>query len=1146
LVSQLLSKLKKCKLNQAKAIINNNLSYLSLIKSDFSVISRGIKKNYFNNEVLDYLLSIYLKKHFFMENYTSFLIQLIKDSKYKQFEIFLEHNFSINSTMYFEKDEYNILFYEIHFEPNENVAIKNVKYLLNHGINVNAVLNFDIEYTHFSDLNQESNRIIDSLICTTFINKSEFSFRVLSEIIKFYSNKNKMDDTVLELDNLNQKTFKTLALYDINLKVLKLIIKYYGINNFFESLFYRNLKMASLYTGHHNVLNKIQIEYQHRKIPLITNGSDDNLEQSRNKNDNVLNKLQIEYQPPKISLITTGSDDNHEQSRNKNDNDTNDYNSIKEKLFNEIKNMNFENIWRILDDNPTMINVKNLENKTPLMYVAEYCLNQTDIINLLIHYCPDKNITDKNGATALHIACQFNNLEAVKQLITKENINLLDKDGCTPLMIALKNQNFECAISLLSNKISACNTTVSNKENETPLQYFINNKLDNKPLFKLLISTCNNNENYIYYMLRKNIENEFYFDILIENETTLALNQFKPNKLINNIVSNKSFNRSILKNGFYLLEKNKKIFIQNPLIFSIKNKFIDFTKSLLDNWDDDYRDINELDNQKKSCLHYAIDTEDDEYLQALLEYPSVNIESSHDISEIPLAYAIKLKKCTKVKLLLLKYIEKYEKEDKEKEKFKLLLENNCLNIYEDLLNNNKKNNIDYIIIKKTILQNESTNPLNPLNPLNLDNKNNNEFNPVMNDKDSDKINNIDSSIDLNHSKITNNNDKDINNAINNDKGINNDINNDNNNNKKKKNKKNKNKSKNCNIINNSINTNNNYGNNDNNAKTNGENNYNNNEYSFNNTKNENKRDINNQNSNINCNDNNKNSNDKDNTLMNEKCNIQVEESKNSSETSDLSYEISENSVEMINTEKDSDIKDINEYNEIHYACLNENEEIINILIKDFQYNVNEPCNDGSTPLLLSLKYGKYKSAEILLENNADISIPDKNGETPLSYLIKHPSPQNNEIINLLLSKVTNYQTNNGLDPEAIIKYLIDNNNTESLKAFISKSKKFINNTNNDNDTPLLYAIKRNPNNLELIEILLSNGADVNHANNTNKNPLIYAIEQKNKNLIELLKKYHADINYKLRNGTTPLKISIKMNNTDIFKKLIEKKNKLNI
>ncbi|KAG4088702.1 ankyrin [Neocallimastix lanati (nom. inval.)] len=976
LVSQLLYKLKKCKLNQAKTIIKDNLSYLNLIKSDFSVISRGINKDYFNNEVLDYLLSLYQKTPFFMENYASFLIQLIKDSKYKQFEIFLKHNFSINSTMYFENNEYNILLYEIHFEPDENVAIKNVKYLLNHGINVNATLNYDIEYTHFKDLNQESNRIIDFLIRTFFRNNREFSFRVLSEIINFYSNKNKKDAIVLELDNLNQTTFRTLSLYDINLKVLKLIIKYYGINNFFKSLFYRNLKEASLYTNHHNIIHKIQIEYQ----------------------------------PPKISLTATGSDDSLEQSRNEKDNDIDKYNSIKKKLFNEIKNMHFESIMRILDNNPTMINVKNLENKTPLMYVAEYCLNQTDIINLLIHYCPDKNITDKNGATALHIACQFNNLEAVKQLITKKNINLLDKDSCTPLMIALKNQNFECAISLLSNKISACNTTVSNKENETPLQYFINNKLDNKSLFKLLISTCNNNENYIDYMLRKNIENEFYFDILIENETTLSLKQFKPNQLINNIVSNKSFHRSILKNGFYLLEKNKKIFIQNPLIFSIKNKLIDFTKSLLDNWDDDYRDINELDDQEKSCLHYAIDTEDDEYLQALLEYPSVNIESNHDISEIPLAYAIKLKKCTKVKLLLLKYIEKYEKEDKEKEKFKLLLENNCLNIYEDLLNNNEKNNIDYNLIKKTILQNESTNPLNPLNPLNLDNKNNNEFNPVMNDKDSDKINNID-----------------------------------------------------------------------------------------------------------------------------------MEETKNSSETSDLTYEISENSVEMINTEKESDNKDIDEYNEIHYACLNENEEIINILIKDFQYNVNEPCNDGSTPLLLSLKHGKYKSAEILLENNADISIPDKNGETPLSYLIKHPSPQNNEIINLLLSKVTNYQTNNGLDPEAIIKYLIDNNNTESLKAFISKSKKFINNTNNDNDTPLLYAIKRNPNNLELIEILLSNGADVNHANNTNKNPLIYAIEQTNINLIELLKKYHADINYKLRNGTTPLKLSLSMNNTTIIKKLLEKK-----
>ncbi|KAG4107372.1 ankyrin [Neocallimastix lanati (nom. inval.)] len=165
--------------------------------------------------------------------------------------------------------------------------------------------------------------------------------------------------------------------------------------------------------------------------------------------------------------------------------------------------------------------------------------------------------------------------------------------------------------------------------------------------------------------------------------------------------------------------------------------------------------------------------------------------------------------------------------------------------------------------------------------------------------------------------------------------------------------------------------------------------------------------------------------------------------------------------------------DIIKYPELHYACLKENEGFIKMFI-DFSYDINEQCDDGSTPLLLSIKKEKFKSVEILINNKADVNIPDNEGVTPL-----------------------------------------------------------------------LYAVKNYSENEELIEKLLSNGANPNYPDKTNemKTPLIYATEYGNNNLVRLLIKNKANIEYKTEKGITPLKIAVKKNNLAIARILLSSKKK---
>ena len=150
------------------------------------------------------------------------------------------------------------------------------------------------------------------------------------------------------------------------------------------------------------------------------------------------------------------------------------------------------------------------------------------------------------------------------------------------------------------------------------------------------------------------------------------------------------------------------------------------------------------------------------------------------------------------------------------------------------------------------------------------------------------------------------------------------------------------------------------------------------------------------------------------------------------------------------------------------------------------------------------------------------------------------------------------------DKETIINYAIIKGNIKIVKhliklkaklnikskvnyAFTIKNSKIINSIKitqdigANGDTPLLLAIKTQ--NLELVKLLVKNGADVNFEKpNT---PLKIAIKENNIDIVKFLLKKGAKLDLVYDSWVTPLFLAIDNNNIDIFNLLIQNGEKIN-
>jgi len=132
-------------------------------------------------------------------------------------------------------------------------------------------------------------------------------------------------------------------------------------------------------------------------------------------------------------------------------------------------------------------------------------------------------------------------------------------------------------------------------------------------------------------------------------------------------------------------------------------------------------------------------------------------------------------------------------------------------------------------------------------------------------------------------------------------------------------------------------------------------------------------------------------------------------------------------------------------------------------IDDIDFNIKD--KNGDTPLIHAIRYSAYSIFKFLIESGANVDVTDKFGNTPLILSVR--------------------------------------NKKEQFSVDLIESGADLNKANFDNETPLIlishYSDKKA---LEIIEILIENGADWNITDDLGNTFMMYLSSSHKKEIIE--------------------------------------------
>jgi len=194
-------------------------------------------------------------------------------------------------------------------------------------------------------------------------------------------------------------------------------------------------------------------------------------------------------------------------------------------------------------------------------------------------------------------------------------------------------------------------------------------------------------------------------------------------------------------------------------------------------------------------------------------------------------------------------------------------------------------------------------------------------------------------------------------------------------------------------------------------------------------------------------------------------------------------------------------------------------------------------NTTQSPLISAVLYKGVDEVQKLLSEGADINQQDKDGYTALIWACSYSSRDTyRESARLLISKGAdvNIQAKDGNaaiieaagNSGEIFDLLLDNGADMNVKKEDGTGAYY-----NCMVHLLLYGREITENDLELVRLLLANGANVDEAPVSGElkgyTPLIFAVRENNLEIVELLIENNANVNIKNIDGDTPLLLAEK-------------------
>lgn len=219
-------------------------------------------------------------------------------------------------------------------------------------------------------------------------------------------------------------------------------------------------------------------------------------------------------------------------------------------------------------------------------------------------------------------------------------------------------------------------------------------------------------------------------------------------------------------------------------------------------------------------------------------------------------------------------------------------------------------------------------------------------------------------------------------------------------------------------------------------------------------------------------------------------------------------------------------------------------------------NPNAKNAGGETVLIQMIRLNNITIAKMLLLHGADANIADKDGMTPLMYVIANsnkpvpktlndgqivyinpPGTVNNFLLDLLVANGADVNAKNQKSVSALI-CAAEQGNQDAVE-FLIKKKANVNATDNKGRTSLICAASKGHS--EIVRKLLDNSADINATDAEGQTALIHSVQGEYLQISQILIQKGALVNIRDHSGATALKLAKLRGNKDITA-VLEKNN----